>query len=107
MTVVPSEETESVEKGLWSVSVLVSSVVLAELTREEDLRVLMEKPPSDVSVSVVKSSSVVDVFSETVTWLVMTDLRVVVEISSVAVELPVSSVKVELSCSETVPELSS
>jgi hypothetical protein len=107
VTVVPSEETESVEKGLWSVSVLASAVVLAELTREEDLRVLMEKPPSDVSESVVESSPVVEVLSEAVTWLVMTDLRVVVEISSVAVELPVSSVKVELPCSETVPKLSS
>ena len=45
----------------------------------------------------------VEAFSEMVTWLVMTDRRVVVETPSV-VELPVSSVEVE-SCSETVLEL--
>lgn len=45
----------------------------------------------------------VEAFLEMVTWLVMTDRRVVVETPSV-VELPVSSVEVE-SCSETVLEL--
>lgn len=102
MTVVPSEETESVEKGLWSVSVVTSSVVLTELICEEDFRVWMEMMlSSDVSGSAVESSLVVEALSETVTWLVMTDLRVVVETPSV---VAVSSV--EVSCSETVLELS-